>query len=39
MPSVDWSILAINLVTVAGAIVAGLVLHAIVFIALKRIAA
>ncbi len=39
MPAVDWSILAINLVTVAGAVVAGLVLHAIVFIAFKRIAA
>jgi small-conductance mechanosensitive channel len=39
MPATDWSIVAINLGSAVGAIVAGLVIHAFVFIALKRMAA
>src|SRR6266581_6955338 len=39
MPAADWSVVATNLGMAAGAIVAGLVAHAIVFKALKRIAA
>jgi hypothetical protein len=39
MPAVDWSIVAINVGAAVAVIVAGLVTHAFVFIALKRMAA
>src|SRR5215469_18529927 len=39
MPATNWSILAINLGTAVGVIVAGLVVHSFVFGALKRMAA
>jgi hypothetical protein len=39
MAATDWLIVAINVGSVVGAIVAGLVIHAFVFIALKRMAA
>jgi hypothetical protein len=39
MAATDWSISALNLGAVVGAIVAGLVIHAFVVIALKRMAA
>jgi small-conductance mechanosensitive channel len=39
MAAADWSISALNLGAVVGAIVAGLLIHALVLIALKRIAA
>jgi small-conductance mechanosensitive channel len=39
MPAVDWSIVAINLGTAVGVIIAGLVVHSFVFGALKRMAA
>src|SRR5258708_11206165 len=39
MPATDWAVVATNLGMAAGAIVAGLVAHAIAFKVLKRIAA
>jgi small-conductance mechanosensitive channel len=39
MPSTDWFIVAVNIGSAVGAIVAGLVTHAFVFSALKRMAA
>ena len=39
MPATDWSIVAINVGSAVGVIVAGLVTHAFIFIALKRMAA
>src|SRR5215468_1103273 len=39
MSATDWSIVAINVGSAVGVIVAGLVIHAFVFVALKRMAA
>jgi small-conductance mechanosensitive channel len=39
MPAIDWSTVGINVGAAVGVILAGLVAHALVFIALKRIAA
>src|ERR1700740_1780247 len=39
MSTIDWPIVAINVGSAVGVIVAGLVIHASVFIALKRMAA
>jgi small-conductance mechanosensitive channel len=38
MPAIDWSIAAINVGVTLGVIIAGLIVHAFVFIALKQIA-
>ena len=38
MPATDWSIVAINVGSAVGVIVAGLIIHAFVFVALKRMA-
>jgi small-conductance mechanosensitive channel len=39
MSATDWSIVAINVGSAVGVIVAGLIIHALVFVALKRMAA
>jgi small-conductance mechanosensitive channel len=39
MPAIDWSIVGLNVASAVAVIVAGLVTHAFVFIALKRMAA
>jgi small-conductance mechanosensitive channel len=39
MPAIDWSNVAINMGVAVGVIIAGLIAHAFVFIALKQIAA
>jgi hypothetical protein len=39
MPTTDWSIVLINVGSAFGVIVAGLITHAFVFSALKRMAA
>jgi small-conductance mechanosensitive channel len=38
MPATDWSIVGINVGSAVGVIVAGLIIHTLVFVALKRLA-